>query len=108
MKSLYGDSLSYFRFDYSPDRKYGIVTTSLGTSQIRTVDVYNLSDRANPVKMHQLFEISDDKNVLPHFINYVLLGDINQVSYDFSGNTVLEYKIVGTDNKVHYIYKKII
>jgi hypothetical protein len=108
MKSLYGDSLSYFRFDYSPDRKYGIVTTSLGTSQIRTVDVYNLSDRANPVKMHQLFEISDDKNVLPHFINYVLPGDINQVSYDFSSNTVLKYKIVGTDNKVHYIYKKII
>jgi hypothetical protein len=112
MKTLHGDSLSYFRFDYSPDRKYGIVTTSLGTSQIRTVDVYDLSDRANPVKMHQLFEISDDTYILPHFTNYVIVSDVH-VSYDFSNNTILKYRIVDTDNKIYiveidYLTKQII
>jgi hypothetical protein len=107
LKKEHGDALTSFRFDYSYLRNYGVLSASLNGSKVRTFDVYDLSDRANPVKLHQLFEVSVDHDVLPHLDH---IGDVSYYMASYSGdeNSILRYYLRDSDHKKYYVERDIL
>jgi len=103
LKARYGNALTYYRFDYSSDYHYAIVSISLSNSIVRIFDVYDVANGNNPRKMHELLRINSSiSNATPRIVGH------RGILYNFENDTTISYRIVDKDNKTYNITRDIL